>query len=163
MRPKLGASATLAPLALAAAAGLAGCGGPAPGPHRAASCAAATAAHVTVVVEPTRRVVLTRCVAIPSGGLGAVAVMRRSGVEMALQHYSFGDAVCQVDRVPAAYSQCLASGQPYWALFVAPAHGRFAPAATGISGIHVKAGEVLGWHYVPARGPATAPPLPRGR
>lgn len=132
-------------------------------PQTVATCTTRTGPHVTVVVEVSPTQVLDRCVPVRSGTLSAQTVMRRSGIEMAVQHYSFGDAVCQVDRVPAAYSQCLASGQPYWALFVASAHGRFAPAATGVSEIRVKAGEVLGWHYVPARGPATAPPLPRGR
>ncbi|HVA21974.1 MAG TPA: hypothetical protein VNN74_07755 [Candidatus Micrarchaeia archaeon] len=156
---KWGASATLALVAL----GLAGCGRAAPHPHQTARCATVSAPHVTVVVEVSTHRVLDRCVVVARTGASGEAVMRRSGVEIALQHFSFGDAVCQLDRVPPAYTHCFSTGRPYWALFVAPAHGLFRAASTGIQAVHLEAGEALGWRYVPAKGRAAPPPLPRVR
>ncbi|HUY96546.1 MAG TPA: hypothetical protein VMW47_02825 [Verrucomicrobiae bacterium] len=154
-----GARATLALLLLGA--GLAGCGGGAATPpaRSEGACSAQIGAHVTVVVEVSAHTILDRCVAVGPGAVSAETVMHRSGVTIALQHFSFGDAVCALDHVPPAYTQCFTSGAPYWALFVAPAHGLFRAASTGISGIRLRAGETLGWRYLPAKGPVTPPPL----
>ena len=84
--------------------------------------------------------------------------MHRGGIAVSTQTYSFGAAVCSVDREPAHYSKCLPAGAPYWALFVSTHGGAWQVAATGISQIKVSDGDAIGWNYVPAS--ATNPPPP---
>ncbi len=153
-----GVGATLA--LLLAAAGLSGCGGAAAHARAVGACTARTPPHVTVVVESSPARVLDRCVPVGGRSISAETAMRRSGIELALQHFSFGDAVCQLDHVPHGYTQCFSAGTPYWSLFVAAPGRPFHASTTGISALRVGAGSAIGWHYVPARGPDTPPPLP---
>lgn len=148
------ASAILVPLVLASL--LAGCG-------RAATTTGAggescgSKGQADVVVELANRHVLDRCVNLGAKQTTALTLMHRSGLEYSVQHFSFGDAVCQIDNQPAAYSNCLASGQPYWALYTWAGKGPWKLAQTGVSDIRVRAGGALGWHF----GNGSPPPPPR--
>lgn len=149
------ASATLAPLVLAGL--LAGCGGGGgeAGPNHTVC---GTRGQADVVVELGGGKVVSSCVSVPAAGVSAETLMRRSGIEYALQHFSFGDAVCQIDHDPRSYSKCFASGQPYWALYTWTGHGPWRSATTGISDIRVKPGGALGWHF--GSGSPKPPPKP---
>lgn len=124
----------------------------------------AARSEVAVVVQASASSVSSRCVAVASSGsIGAVAALAAAKVDIGTQSYSFGLAICQVDGVPAHYSQCLPSGQPYWALFVSRRGGGWVSASTGVSGITLKASDSLGLRYDPAKGspapPSIDPPL----
>lgn len=155
MRSSRWASALLAPIFLSAL--IAGCGRTAatPGPS-GAECGGKGQADV--VVELTSGKVVKSCVPIGTARVSALDLMHRSGIEYALQQFSFGDAVCQIDHQPAAYSNCLASGQPYWALYIWSGKGPWKLAQTGVSDIKVKSGQALGWHF--GNGSPSAPPKP---
>ncbi len=155
MRSSRWASATLAPVVLAGL--LAGCGATsaAVGPNHT-TCGGSGQADV--VVELGNGHVVRSCVPVGAAGVGAETLMRRSGIEFALQHFSYGDAVCQIDQDPRSYSQCFGSGQPYWALYTWAGKGPWRSATTGISDIRVKPGGALGWHF--GTGTPAAPPKP---
>jgi hypothetical protein len=90
-------------------------------------------------------------------------VLRASGLEYATQDYgSLGQAVCQVDEEPAAYSSCLPSSGSYWALFTSRAGGAWQAADVGISGLDFANGDAEGLRYDPETGPDPAPPSPAG-
>ncbi|MGA2873094.1 MAG: hypothetical protein ABSF27_05860 [Candidatus Dormibacteria bacterium] len=139
---------------------LSACGGaPGGGSGGGSSC---TGAHsrVEVVVELGDHHVLARCVGFKGAELAGETVLHRSGIEFATQHFSFGDAVCQIDNEPKSYTECFGTGQPYWALFLWSGKGPWKPAATGISEVKLRSGDALGWRYVPAQGSAPPPPRP---
>lgn len=163
------------PMTVSAAAGvgaalaLAACGGGSS--HSAAASASTTstsasctgvpgAHHVRVVVETSPSSVLQRCVGFSSPAITATAVLSDAHVTLGTQNYSFGLAICQVDGVPAHYSQCLPSGKPYWALFVSRNGAAWASATVGISGTSLQPGDSLGLRYdSPTANPAP-PPAP---
>ncbi|HET9075900.1 MAG TPA: hypothetical protein VFN68_03125 [Acidimicrobiales bacterium] len=89
-----------------------------------------------------------------------MGVIQGSHVELGTQKYSFGLAICQVDNVPAHYSQCLPSGQNYWALFVSNASGGWTSPSTGVSQISVSPGQWIGLRYDPPAGTPAPPPSP---
>ena len=92
--------------------------------------------------------------------LPALSLLAKSHVELGTQTYSFGVAICQVDHVPAHYSQCLPSGQDYWALFVSSGGTPWTSPSAGVSDITVQPGDSPGLRYDPPTGTAAPPPPP---
>jgi len=126
-----------------------------------ASCTGVPGAHhARVIVETSPSAVLQRCVGFSSPTVSATAVLSDAHVTLGTQKYSFGLAICQVDGVPAHYSQCLPSGQPYWALFVSRNGEVWSSASAGISGTTLKPGDSLGLRYDSPTGNPAPPPAP---
>ncbi|HEY6537465.1 MAG TPA: hypothetical protein VI138_00290 [Candidatus Dormibacteraeota bacterium] len=115
--------------------------------------------HVEVVVETGGGHVVDRCVAFPGRTIKGEAALRKSGIEYATEHFSYGDAVCQLDHDPTSYTACFATGQPYWALFLWSG-GKWKSATTGIGQVILRSGQALGWRYDPSTGAAPPPPRP---
>ncbi len=165
-RRALGAAAAAAGLALA----LAACGSgsshssasAAPAStHSSGSCTGVPGAHhARVVVETSPSAVLQRCVGFSSPTVSAVGLLSDAHVTIGTQKYSFGLALCQVNGVPAHYSQCLPSGKPYWALFVSRRGAAWTSASAGISDTTLHPGDSLGLRYDPPTGNAAPPPAP---
>lgn len=125
------------------------------------SCSSTSASkRVAIVVEASTRSVVERCVDAGAGHLSALAALTESGVEVGTQKYSFGVAVCQLDNVPAHYSKCLPSGQPYWAMFVSQGGQPWASASKGVSQTPLANGDALGFRYDPPTGNAAPPSVP---
>ncbi|MGH7611984.1 MAG: hypothetical protein ACREN4_08190 [Candidatus Dormibacteria bacterium] len=112
-------------------------------------------------MELGSRKVVQGCAGFNGATVAGETALRRSGIQFATQHFSFGNAVCQVDHDPSSYASCFGSGQPYWALFIWSGHGPWKPASTGISEVRLRAGQALGWRYDPSSGKAAPPPRPR--
>lgn len=153
----IGTSATLA-LALiglvTACGGASGTAGASPTP----SCVNAAAPHhAYVVVEHLSGVSVQRCVGFTADTIDGETLMEQSGMEYQAQQFSFGSAVCQLDKEPAQYSQCFPQNQPYWALFVETG-GTWTPAQNGYTQVTLHDKDALGWHYVQATDPSPAPP-----
>ncbi|MGH9131187.1 MAG: hypothetical protein ACRDWV_05820 [Acidimicrobiales bacterium] len=116
-----------------------------------------------VVIQSSPSESTSECVPVgASGEISGLAALKAAKVEIGTQSYSFGLAICQVDEVPAHYSQCLPAGKPSWALFVSRHGGAWASASTGVSGITLKASDSLGLRYDSPKGtalpPSVAPP-----
>lgn len=142
-------------LALGAACG-AGGGAPAAQSH---PCSTGGKHHVYVEAVNAGKVIATGCDGFDGAGADALTVMRHSGVEFATQAYSFGTGICQVDRVPAHYSQCLPAGQPYWADWIWK-DGAWQMAQDAPEKIQLSDKEALGWVYTPQTGSPAPPPPP---
>lgn len=155
MRSSQMASAILAPVFLAAL--VAGCGATA-SVSGGGGQQCGSGHRVEVVVELASKKVVDSCVSFTPAEIPAETAMKHSGIEFAIKHFSFGDAICQIDREPAAYTNCFASGQPYWALFTWSGQGPWRVAQTGISDIQLRPGDALGWHF--GTGSPAAPPKP---
>lgn len=152
-------------LVLGAGAAVAACGsakpsGAASSGAGSGSCAGVPGTHhARLVVEPSRGKVVERCVGFGGASIKGLQLLTESRIETGTQKYSFGVAICQVDDVPAHYSQCLASGQDYWALFVSNGR-RWTSPSSGVSDIKVPAGGSLGLRYDPPTGRPAPPPPP---
>jgi hypothetical protein len=120
----------------------------------------AGAHHARLVVEPSPGRVVKRCVGFAGRQIPALKLLSESHIESATQKFSFGVAICQVDHVPSHYSQCLPSGQNYWALFLSKEGHRWTSPSVGVSDIKVPAGGSLGLRYDPPTGKAAPPPKP---
>jgi len=155
MRSSQLASAILAPVF--AAALLAGCGSSA-GTAGGTGSQCGSGHHAEVVVELASKKVVDGCASFSAAEIPAETAMKRSGIEFAIQHFSFGDAICQIDHEPTSYSKCFASGQPYWALFTWSGKGPWKAAQVGVSDIKLANGDALGWHF--GNGTPGAPPKP---
>ena len=161
MRSSQGASAALAAVVMALV--LSGCGaGGSPTTTSPGVTCSGTGHSVEVVVELGDHHVVDRCVAFSGAKIAGETAMTRSRIEFASQHFSFGDAICQIDRDPTSYTDCLGSGQPYWALFIWSG-GRWKAASTGISQVTLSSGQALGWRYDGSQGTAAPPPRPPKR
>jgi hypothetical protein len=159
---RIGPRRGLAVCLLGALAGLAGSAVrmlPAP-----SLCTAATYPHhVALVVELGDGEQVGRCVGFNASSISGEEVLQASGLEYATQDYgSLGQAVCQVDEEPAAYSTCLPSGGSYWALFTSRAGGAWQAGDVGISSLDFANGDAEGLRYDPETGPDPAPPSPAG-
>lgn len=127
----------------------------------AGSCTGVAGAHhVRVVVESSVSSVVARCVGFSTPTIAATKLLAAAHVSLGTQKYSFGLAICQVDGVPAHYSQCLPSGKPYWAMFVSRDGKAWTSAASGISDTSLRPGDSLGLRYDPPTGKAAPPPAP---
>lgn len=159
---RIGPRRGLAVCLLGALAGLAGSAVrmlPAP-----SLCTAATYPHhVALVVELGDGEQVGRCVGFNASSISGEEVLQASGLEYATQGYgSLGQAVCQVDEEPAAYSTCLPSSGSYWALFTSRAGGAWQAGDVGISSLDFANGDAEGLRYDPETGPDPAPPSPAG-
>jgi hypothetical protein len=141
-------SASKSPAAKPAAAQSGSCTG-VPGTH-----------HARLVVEPSPGKVLARCVGFSGKSLPALELLKKSGIQFGTQKFSFGVAICQVDHVPAHYTQCLPSGQDYWALFVSTNGRTWTSPSVGVSEIDVPPGGSIGLRYDPPTGTPPPPPHP---
>ena len=159
---RIGPRRGLAVCLLGALAGLAGSAVrmlPAP-----SLCTAATYPHhVALVVELGDGEQVGRCVGFNASSISGEEVLQASGLEYATQDYgSLGQAVCQMDEEPAAYSTCLPSSGSYWALFTSRAGGAWQAGDVGISSLDFANGDAEGLRYDPETGPDPAPPSPAG-
>ena len=126
-----------------------------------ASCSGVSGTHhARVVVEESRSHVVSRCVGFSSATIGAVSLLDASHLELGTQEYSFGLAICQIDNVPAHYTQCLPSGAKYWALFVSLGGKAWTSPSTGVSDITLHDGDSLGFRYDSPNGKPAPPPTP---
>ncbi|HEY1420561.1 MAG TPA: hypothetical protein VGK33_18715 [Chloroflexota bacterium] len=152
------ASATLA-LALGAIGAVSACGSPgtataSPTP----SCVNATAPHhAYVVVQHLSGATTQKCVGFSSDTIDGQSLMDSSTIEYQAQTFSFGKAVCQVDREPLTFTACFPQNQPYWALFV-ETNGTWASAQNGYTQVTLHDKDALGWRYVSAADQSPSPP-----
>ncbi|HXZ99782.1 MAG TPA: hypothetical protein VEK76_05480 [Candidatus Binatia bacterium] len=127
-----------------------------PSPSLCAS--AAEAGHVALVVEHGDGSIVTRCVAFSGTSISGEEVLRKSGLGYGTASFSgLGDAVCQIDREPPAYTSCLPTTGDYWVLFSARPGGAWTEASTGISSQTFHSGDAEGFRYDPISG-ADPPP-----
>jgi hypothetical protein len=115
--------------------------------------------HVYVLVVNQGAVLTTSCVGFDTASIDALTLMKRSLLEFATQKFSFGTGVCQVDRVPAHYTQCLPENAPYWADWVYHG-GSWQMAQTGPEQIKLTDRQTLAWVYTPQSGSPAPPPAP---
>lgn len=145
-----------------------GSGGPSSAPPNTAPSTAASGSctgvpgshHARLVVEPSPGKVVARCIGFSGSSLPALTLLHKSHVEVGTQTFSFGVAVCQVDHVPAHYSQCLPSGQDYWALFLSTDGHHWTSPSVGVSDVSVPPGGSVGLRYDSPTGKPAAPPRP---
>ncbi len=125
------------------------------------SCAGVAGAHhARVVAEAAPGKLVQRCIGFATKDIKAVTLLRDSHIELGTQKYSFGEAICQVNNVPSHYSQCLPSGQDYWAVFLSTDGRHWTTPSTGVSDITVPSGGSLGLRYDSPNGTPAAPPSP---
>ena len=122
-------------------------------------CSTSGKTHVYVEVVNAGKVIASGCAATNATSLDALTVMSHSGVQYSTQKFSFGTAICQVDRIPAHYSKCLPTDQPYWADWIWK-DGSWSMAQTGPEQIALSNKEALGWVYTPQTGSPAPPPPP---
>jgi hypothetical protein len=153
----IGTSATLA---LAIIGVISACGGSSgtaaatPTP----SCVNASAPHhAYVVVQHLSGTTIQACVGFTADTIDGKTLMDGSGIEYQAQQFSFGSAVCQVDREPAQYAQCLPQNQPYWSLFI-ETNGQWATAQNGYTQLTLHDKDAFGWRYVQSTDQSPAPP-----
>jgi len=162
---------SLGGLLLVAGAAAAACGSPSPSGSPSATAATSGtstgsctgvpgAHHARVVVEVSPAKVVARCIGFSSPSLPALRLIHESHIELGTQAFSFGVAICQVDNVPDHYSQCLASGKNYWALFVSKNGRKWTSPSVGVSDVTVPSGGSIGLRYDPPNGKAAPPPHP---
>jgi hypothetical protein len=130
----------------------------------AAPCTAATySSHATLLVEHGDGGVVGLCIGFDGTSITGEEILQASGLEYATAGYgSLGDAVCQIDDEPAAYSSCLPSGGSYWALFVSRAGGSWQTASSGILALTFANGDAEGFRYDPQSGADPPPASPAG-
>ena len=153
---------TSATLALALISAIAACGGsPAQAnPTPTSSCVNASASHhAYVVVEHLTGASVQKCVGFTTDTIDGKTLMDLSGIQYQAQTFSFGSAVCQIDREPQQFTQCFPQNQPYWALFT-QSGGQWTTAPNGYTQTVLHDKDALGWHYVRATDPSPAPPPP---
>ena len=127
------------------------------------SCSGVAGAHhARVVVEPAAGNVVAHCVGFASASISATTLLQKSGFELGTQNFggSLGLGICQVDHVPAHYSQCLPSNADFWALFVSTDGKPWTSPSTGVSQVTVHPGDSLGLRYDSPQGNPAPPPAP---
>lgn len=151
---------TSATLALFIAAVTAACGAsPANTGSSTSGCINASAPHrAYVVVEHLSGASIQKCVGFSGDSIDGQSLMDQSKVQYSAQTFSFGKAVCQVDKEPQTFTQCFPQNQPYWALFVETG-GAWAEAQNGYTQVTLHDKDALGWHYVSASATPGPPPL----
>ncbi|MDE3086898.1 MAG: hypothetical protein KGJ77_09045 [Acidobacteriota bacterium] len=128
------------------------------------SCSGVSGAHhARVVVEPSAGTVVAHCVGFAPSTISATTLLHDSGVELGTQDFggSLGLGICQVDHVPAHYSQCLPSNADYWAVFVSSDGKPWVSPSTGVSQVTLHPGDSLGLRYDSPQGDPAPPPAPR--
>ncbi len=130
-------------------------------PSASGSCAGVPGAHhARLVVEPAAGDVISRCVGFAGKGLPALTLLKDSHIELGTQTFSYGVGICQVDNVPAHYTQCFPSGKDYWALFLSKNGRTWTSPSVGVSDITVPPSGSLGLRYDSPNGTAAPPPHP---
>jgi hypothetical protein len=124
-------------------------------------CAGAGPNHAALVVTHADGSAVTRCVAFTTDSITGQQLLDDSGISWSGQSFSFGEAVCAIDREPESYSECL-SKDNYWATFTAGSDGTWQLAMVGISDIILHDGGAEGFRYVPTTGTPEAPASPNG-
>lgn len=153
----IGTSATLALTLIGVISACGGTGGSASASPARACVNASASHHAYVVVEHLSGTSIQRCVGFTSDTIDGKSLMDQSGVDYQAQQFSFGSAVCQLDKEPAQYTQCFPQNKPYWSLFI-ESGGQWASAQNGYTQITLHDKDALGWHYVQASDPSPAPP-----
>jgi hypothetical protein len=129
-------------------------------PRPAKPCDIGGSVHVYVEVVKDGHVVTSGCAGVNQASVDALTVMQHSGLQFATQKFSFGTAVCQIDHIPAAYSQCLPQNAPYWADWTWNGSA-WAMVQTGPEQVKLSNHQALGWVYTsPTATPAPPPPPP---
>ncbi|MGP8159788.1 MAG: hypothetical protein ACLQGJ_00995 [Candidatus Dormibacteria bacterium] len=130
----------------------------------ASPCAAASySSHVTLVVEHGDGQVVGLCIGFDGATISGKEILQASGLEYATAGYgALGDAVCQIDDEPAAYTACLPSSGSYWVIFVARDGGGWQVAGSGISTETFASGDAEGFRYDPQDGADPPPASPAG-
>jgi hypothetical protein len=148
-------------IAIAIASLTSACGGSqSASPSPTSSCVNASAPHhAYIVVEHLSGAVVQKCVGFTTSTIDGKTLMDQSGIEYQAQTFSFGSAVCQVDKEPQQFTQCFPQNMPYWALFI-EAGGTWTTAQNGYTQAVLNDKDALGWHYVQAADPSPAPPPP---
>ena len=139
-----------------------GCGStqPASSSSQTTSCVNAGAPHhAYVVVQHASGHEFQKCVGFTGDSIDGQTLMDKSGIEYQTQTFSFGKAVCQVDKEPAQYASCFAKSGPNWSLYV-DTGGAWAQAQTGYTQVTLHDKDALGWEYT-ADQSAPPPPLPK--
>ncbi|HKC18744.1 MAG TPA: hypothetical protein VKE27_03855 [Candidatus Dormibacteraeota bacterium] len=131
------------------------------GTSASSSCVNASATHhaYVVVEHGTATHQVQKCVGFSGDVIDGQTLMDQSGIQYQTQTFSFGKAVCQIDKEPAQYSSCFANSGPNWLLFV-DTGGSWATAQTGYAQITLHDKEALGWEYTAVQSPSP-PPLPK--
>ena len=125
-----------------------------------ASCAGVKGAHhAWVVVQHLNGAVVEKCVGFDADSDPGLHLMKASAIEYQTQHFSFGDAVCQVDNEPKTFSQCLPQNAPYWAMFVYDGSAWKSPEV-GVSDVKLIDKQALGWRYTQPDASPAPPPAP---
>jgi len=138
------------------------CGGsPAATTASPATCVNASAPHRAYVVvqhgDTTHKV--QKCVGFAGDTIDGQSLMDQSGIEFQTQTFSFGKAVCQIDKEPAQFTKCFADSGPNWTLFV-ESGGTWTEAQTGYTQVTLHDKDALGWEYTADQSP-TPPALPK--
>ena len=137
------------------------------GPVDGGCAQASTAHHATLVVEHANGTLVKVCVPFSEVQITGEQLLQRSGLEYSTQPYGgSGDAVCQIDMEPAAYTNCFQGGM-FWAMFVSRAHGAWGFSSQGVSSQLFGDGDAEGFRYEsqsdsspPASSPAGVCPPP---
>ncbi len=158
MRSSQWASAALATIAIGVL--FSACGGGGGGGSTPKATCSGSGHSVEVVVELGDHKVVDSCVNFSGSEIKGETALRRSGIEFSIQHFSYGDAICQIDHDPESYTTCFPTGKPYWALFVWTGGSKWKSASTGIGEVELKSGQALGWRYDSSSGTAAPPPRP---
>lgn len=158
MRSSQSASAALATIAMGLLFSACG-GGGASGASPGETCSG-SGHSIEVVVELGNQKAVDRCVNFTGAEIKGETADSRSKIGFASQHFSYGDAVCQIDNEPKSYTTCFPTGQPYWALFLWTGGGKWKSASVGISDVELKSGQAIGWRYDSSSGTAAPPPRP---
>jgi hypothetical protein len=138
---------------------IAACGGsPTSQASPTSSCANAGATHhAYVVVQHLSGASLQKCVGFSGDTIDGQSLMDQSGVEYVAQTFSFGKAVCQVDKEPAQFAKCFPDNQPTWWTFI-EAGGAWTCAQTGYTAVTLHDKEAIGWRYVQTTDQCPTPP-----
>src|SRR5438067_7373820 len=153
------ASAGLAGLLFLLSAACAGSGSGGPGASASVACANPSSPHrAYVVVEHLSGAAVDKCVGFTGSQIAGDQLMKESGLVYQTQHFSFGDAVCAIDREPASFDQCLPQNAPYWGLWTETRGGAWQQAQVGFSQLMLGDGDTMGWRYTPATEASPAPP-----
>jgi hypothetical protein len=127
----------------------------------ASSCINASAAHhAYVVVQHSSGTSFQRCVGFAGDTIDAQSLMDQSGITFQTETFSFGKAVCSIDKEPKSYDKCFATTGPNWSLFV-ETNGSWVVAQTGYTAVNLHDKDALGWRYIAYEASPSPPPLPK--
>jgi len=156
----IGTSATLALIAI----GIVNACGGSPSTSSASpasSCVNATAAHrAYVVVQHSSGTTVQKCIGFAGDTIDGQALMDQSGITFQTQTFSFGKAVCQIDKEPSTYDKCFATSGPNWSLFT-ESNGTWTVGQTSYAQVTLHDKDALGWRYMAYETSPSPPPLPK--